>query len=76
MVMLNGTIGTVFSIVLYNNFTSWLTFLGSTLPAIGAIIITYFYFVNKRIYFTYEKAAIIDVYIPAIIAWVVGYYPD
>ena len=35
--MLNGTIGTVFAIVLYNNFTSWLTFLGSTLPAIGAI---------------------------------------
>jgi len=72
MVMLNGTIGTVFAIVLYNNFTSWLTFLGSTLPAIGAVIITDYYFINNRKYIAYEKAAIKNVHVPAIIAWAVG----
>ena len=72
MVMLNGTIGTVFAIVLYNNFTSWLTFLGSTLPAIGSIIITDYYFIKKRQYIDYEKANIQNVHIPAIIAWAIG----
>ena len=72
MVMMNGTIGTVFAIVLYNNFTSWLTFLGSTLPAIGSIIIVDYYFIKKRQYIDYEKANIQNVHIPAVIAWAVG----
>ena len=72
MVMMNGTIGTVFAIVLYNNFTSWLTFLGSTLPAIGSIIIVDFFFIQKRNYIQYEKANIAKVHVPAIIAWAVG----
>ena len=72
MVMMNGTIGTVFAIVLYNNFTSWLTFLGSTLPAIGSIIIVDFFFIQKRRYIQYEKANIAKVHVPAIIAWAAG----
>lgn len=72
MVMLNGTIGTVFAIVLYNNFTSWLTFLGSTLPAIGSIIIVDYYFIKKRQYIKYESANIQNVHTPAVIAWAVG----
>lgn len=72
MVMINGTIGTILAVWLYNNFVSWLTFLGSTLPAIGAIIIVDYFFVQKRTYINYEKAEIKNIHIPAVIAWATG----
>lgn len=72
MVMANGFFGTLFATTLYAHFQSWLTLLGSTLPAIGAIIVTDFFFVRKRAYVEYEKAEIKNVHIPAIIAWGIG----
>ncbi|MFS0784553.1 cytosine permease [Bacillus sp. 1P06AnD] len=72
MVMINGAIGTLLATWLYNNFVSWLTFLGSTLPAVGAIIIVDFFFIKKRKYVEYEKAEIKNLHIPAVIAWAAG----
>ena len=72
MVMINGALGTLLASWLYNNFVSWLTFLGSTLPAVGAIIIVDFFFVKKRKYIKYEQADIKNMHVPAIIAWGAG----
>ena len=41
-----GVIGTVSAIILYENFTSFLTLLGTFIPPVGAVIITH-YFLNK-----------------------------
>ncbi|MGM9985833.1 MAG: cytosine permease [Bacillaceae bacterium] len=72
MVCINGFIGTLLATWLYNNFVSWLTFLGSTLPAIGAIIITDYFFVRKGKYIDYERAEIKTLHLPAVIAWLAG----
>ncbi len=49
MVLISGVIGTLTASWLYYNFVSWLAFLNSTLPPIGAIIICD-YFMNKAQY--------------------------
>ncbi len=49
MTLFAGILGTVSAMWLYNNFVGFLTFLGSSLPAIGAIIILD-YFMNKKAY--------------------------
>ncbi len=49
MVLISGAIGTVTASWLYYNFVSWLSFLNSTLPPIGAIIICD-YFMHKAKY--------------------------
>ncbi|WP_462405142.1 cytosine permease [Gracilibacillus sp. Marseille-QA3620] len=72
MVLINGTISIVFALFLYNHFTTWLTFLGSTLPAIGSIIIVDYFFLKKRQYIAYGKAKIKDVNQAAVIAWAAG----
>lgn len=72
MVCINGILGTLLATWLYNNFVSWLTFLGSTLPAIGAIIITDYFFVQKGKYADYEVANNKNIHIPAVIAWGLG----
>ncbi|MGN1402313.1 MAG: cytosine permease [Bacillus sp. (in: firmicutes)] len=72
MVIVNGILGTLLATILYNHFQSWLTLLGSTLPAIGAIIITDFFFVQKRNYTAYDKADIKNIHYPAVTAWAVG----
>jgi len=72
MVLINGIIGIVFANILYNNFVSFLTILGGVLPAIGAVIITDYFFVKKRNYAAFEKAEIKNFNIIAIIAWACG----
>lgn len=42
-----GIIGTVSAIILYENFTSFLTLLGTFIPPVGAVIITH-YFLNRE----------------------------
>lgn len=50
LVIVNGIIATAFSMVLYNNFTSFLSFLSGFIPSLGAIIIADFFFVNRDEY--------------------------
>lgn len=50
LVIVNGIIATGFSIVLYNNFTSFLSFLSGFIPSFGAIIIADYFFVQKDAY--------------------------
>lgn len=70
MILVIGTIGTVLSVWLYNNFVGYLTFLSAIIPPIGAVIILH-YFMNKENYYdeNYKKQ---DVNIYAIISIFIG----
>jgi cytosine permease len=70
IVLFNGFLGTLLSLVVYNNFISWLTILGSTIPSIGAIILADFFLLRRKE--GYQANEIKNVHIGAISAWVLG----
>lgn len=72
MVMLNGALGTIFALPIYNNFVGWLNLLNTLLPGIGAIIICDYFFVKKGVYDKIEDVEFNKVNTIAILAWVVG----
>lgn len=49
MSIINGLIGTLGAVWLYNNFVGWLTFLSTAIPPIGGVIIAD-YIINKKRY--------------------------
>jgi cytosine permease len=49
MTLVAGAIATVAAVWLYNNFSSWLSFLNATLPPVGAILVVDF-FLHKNKY--------------------------
>lgn len=53
LVIVNGIVATLFSIVLYNNFTNFLNFLSGFIPSLGAIIIADYFFIRRK---EYEEA--------------------
>ncbi len=67
-----GTIGTIFSVYLYNNFVGWLTFLSVSLPPIGGIIIGDFFIKSKGQYKSPKEHNFKEINWAAIIAWVVA----
>ncbi len=66
-----GVIGTVTAIILYENFTSFLTLLGTFIPPVGAVIIIH-YFLNKDDVSTGKFGQEYRLNIAAIVAVVVG----
>lgn len=72
MVIINGIVGTLLAIFLYNNFMGWLNLLNSFIPATGAVIIADYFILNKRSYTEFEYAKFKTVNINAIIAWIAG----
>ena len=50
LVIVNGVVATAFSMVLYNNFTSFLSFLSGFIPSLGAIIIADYFFIQHEAY--------------------------
>lgn len=72
MVIINGIIGTLLALFLYNNFMGWLNFLNSFIPATGAVIIADYFIVNKCSYADFKFAKFKTVNINAIIAWAAG----
>lgn len=46
--MVNGAIGTLMALWLYNNFVGWLTFLSAAIPPVGAVIIADFFTRRSR----------------------------
>lgn len=71
MVLVSGLIGTVASVWLYYNFTSWLTFLGAAIPPVGGVAIVG-YFMHKADYEEKDESRIPDVKWHAILAVAVG----
>lgn len=69
--MLNGLIGTVCALWLYNNFVGWLTFLSVAIPPIGGVIIADF-FMNRKRYMDFENAKFQTINWAGIIAVAVG----
>lgn len=72
MVIINGIIGTLLAMFLYNNFMEWLNLLNSFIPATGAVIIADYFILNKRNYTEFKYAKFKNININAIIAWVAG----
>ncbi|MEG1311340.1 MAG: cytosine permease [Romboutsia sp.] len=72
MVIINGIIGTLLAMFLYNNFMGWLNMLNSFIPATGAVIIADYFIVNKCKYIDFKDAKFKNININAIIAWAVG----
>ena len=72
MVIINGVVGTLLAIFLYNNFMAWLNMLNSFIPATGAVIIANYFIINKRKYADFKTVRFKTVNINAVIAWLAG----
>jgi cytosine permease len=71
MSIINGIIGTIFALWLYNNFVGWLTFLSTAIPPIGGVIIADF-LINRKRYKDFANAQFKTVNWAGIIAVAVG----
>ncbi|EIY0668368.1 cytosine permease [Salmonella enterica] len=69
--VVNGIIGTVCALWLYNNFVGWLTFLSSAIPPIGGVIIAD-YLLNRRRYADFNTVRFIPVNWIAILSVALG----
>ena len=69
MVIINGIVGTLLAMILYNNFMAWLNML---IPATGAVLIADYFIINKGKYTDFKTTKFKSVNINAIIAWVAG----
>ncbi|WP_099300697.1 cytosine permease [Bacillus sp. Marseille-P3800] len=67
IVVVNGIIGTVFAMWMYNNFVGFLTILGIAIPSIGAVLIADYFFVKRR-----YDSAVKKVNGYALGAWIAG----
>ena len=72
MVLLNGAVGTLAGLWLYDNFCGWLNILNTFIPPCGAILITDYFLVNKCKYPTMAEKKFVPVSVPAVVAWAVG----
>ncbi len=71
-VVINGIVGTVLAMWMYNNFVGFLTILGAAIPSIGAIIIADYFFVRRGNYEKFEQMKFKTVNWISIIAWAIG----
>lgn len=71
MSILNGLLGTLCAVWLYNNFVGWLTFLSTAIPPIGGVIIAD-YLLNKKRYQNLINGSKKQINWVAIIAIVIG----
>lgn len=69
--MILGSIGTLCSLWIYENFIIWLVFLSSTIPPIGAILIAD-YFLKRKRYANFSQMNDIYINFNAIIAVMIG----
>ncbi|EJS89524.1 cytosine permease [Pasteurella multocida subsp. multocida str. Anand1_buffalo] len=69
--MVNGVIGTLSALWLYNNFVGWLTFLSSAIPPVGGVIIAD-YLLRRKSYQDFEQAKFVTINWTAIIAVAIG----
>jgi len=72
IVVVNGILGTIFAMALYNNFVGWLAMLNTLLPSIGGVILADYFFVKKGNYDTIKDAKFQTVNWIAIASWGAG----
>ncbi|MBN6886101.1 cytosine permease [Cytobacillus horneckiae] len=71
-VVINGLVGTIFAMWMYNNFVGFLNVLSAAVPSIGAIIIADYFFVKRRNYPLFAHMKFKTVNWVAMAAWVIG----
>ena len=71
-VVVNGVVGTVFAMWMYNNFVGFLNVLGAAVPSIGAILIADYYFVKRMKYEEFSSMNFKTFNWVAIFAWAIG----
>jgi Purine-cytosine permease and related proteins len=71
-VLVNGAIGTLAALWLYDNFVTWLQFLNTIIPPIGAILITDYFVTRKGSYQHISTRQFQSFNLPAVIAWAAG----
>lgn len=69
--VINGIVGTLCALWLYNNFVGWLTFLSAAIPPIGGIIIAD-YLTRHHAYQNFEQAHFVNINWAAIVAVGIG----
>lgn len=69
--VINGLLGTLCALWLYNNFVGWLTFLSAAIPPVGGVIIADYLMRSKR-YAEFTNAEFVTVNWTAIIAVAIG----
>jgi cytosine permease len=72
VVLMNGLVGTILAMWLYNNFVGFLSVLGAALPPIGAIIAADYFILNRGKYKSFEKMKFKAVNWTALAAWGAG----
>lgn len=72
VVIFNGALGTLGALWLYNNFVSFLSLLGSMIPAVGGVIIADYFFVRNRKYENFKEANFKVINYKAIVACMLG----
>ncbi|MBY5920138.1 cytosine permease [Ferrimonas balearica] len=53
--IINGLVGTLFAMWLYNNFVGWLTFLSAAIPPVGGVLIAD-YLLNRKRYHRFDES--------------------
>lgn len=69
--VVNGIIGTLSALWLYNNFVGWLTFLSAAIPPVGGVIIADYILRNKA-YNNFEQAKFVEINWVAILSVIIG----
>ncbi|MGL4345066.1 MAG: cytosine permease [Cellulosilyticaceae bacterium] len=72
LVIVNGIVGTLLAVTLYNNFMGWLGLLNTLMPSIGGVIIADYFILRKRKYLAMENTVFTSVNKVAIMAWLLG----
>ncbi|WP_077302105.1 cytosine permease [Virgibacillus pantothenticus] len=72
IVIVNGIIGTLGAMWLYENFVGFLTMLGSALPSIGAILLADFFIIHRGNYRAFHEMTFKAVNWIALFAWGAG----
>lgn len=72
LVIVNGIVATVFSMILYNNFTTFLSFLSGFIPSFGAILIADYFFVQREAYKKYDTEQFVKANPIAFVAFAIG----
>ena len=69
LVLICGTLGTIFAVTLYNNFCGYLNILNTFIPPVGAVLMADFFVVRRD---NVKNNAVPGKGIPAVLAWACG----
>jgi cytosine permease len=72
LVVVNGVLGTIFAMALYNNFVGWLAMLNTLLPSIGGVVLADYFFVKRGNYSAIKDTKFEAVNWIAIASWFAG----